>query len=52
MVIHDLRNPANQIKFAVDQALDSVDKVDQKTQKLESIYISYTNQLKGAYRNL
>lgn len=43
MVIHDLRNPTSQIKFAIDQALSSVDRVDLKTEKLEAIYISYIN---------
>lgn len=52
MVIHDLRNPTSQIKFAIDQALSSVDRVDLKTEKLEAIYISYINQLKESYKEL
>jgi hypothetical protein len=36
----------------VDQALNSVDKVEKKTNKLEAIYMSYINQLKSSYRDL
>lgn len=52
MVIHDLRNPSNQIKFAIDQALITVEKIQKKTQKLESVYINYINQVKDQYHQL
>lgn len=52
MVIHDLRNPTNQIKFSIDQALQIVDRVHYKSQKLESIYINYINQMKDSYKEL
>lgn len=35
MVIHDLRNPTSQIKFAIDQALQKALKVKNKRENLE-----------------
>lgn len=52
MVIHDMKNPTNQIKFAIDQALLSIDKIDKKTQNLENTYSKYLNRLKDSYKSI
>ena len=52
MVIHDIRNPTNQIKFAIDQTLGSVEKALAKTEKLENVYMSYITQMRDSYKEL
>ena len=52
MVIHDLRNPTNQIKFAIEQALGQVEKVIKKSESLENLSITYLTSMKDRYKEL
>lgn len=52
MVIHDCRNPTNQIKFAIDMALTTIQNVDKKTRDLEGILLQMTDSVLTDFKNL
>jgi signal transduction histidine kinase len=52
MVIHDLRNPTNQIKFAIDLALTSIKEATIKTDKLESYWMKLMDQYEDAMHSV
>lgn len=52
MVIHDCRNPTNQIKFAIDMALTTIRKVEAKTFNLEGMVLQLTDSMLKDFKEI
>ena len=52
MVIHDCRNPTNQIKFAIDMAFTTIKEVESKTRNLEGMLLQTTDNLLTDFKQL
>jgi hypothetical protein len=45
MIIHEMRNPTNQISFTIEQALETLQKAISRSKELEESYIQLEMKL-------
>ena len=49
MVIHDLRNPTNQVDFLVNQTLGLLKDIKEQHNKNKEIFINFIKNIKDGY---